>query len=211
MRVMRGKERLLWQVRNLRERLEEEHQALLQREQDKAVLEVRIARLTRIILHSTRIAKPNPSLGYRYRQLLLRECQVLPGSLSPPAALTSLEVYEQGDPCRLCAVPQSLKVLQLELAGPLIRLDQLISLVDMLQPADVSPPNPRKPHIQTPGGSTPLSGPPSDRPRSSDGSSERSGPMTPGQAETPSPSLQPNGESSGCTGNLFFWLPLSSH
>ena len=63
-------------MRNLRERLEEEHQALLQREQDKAVLEVRIARLTRIILHSTRIAKPNPSVGYRYRQLLLRECQV---------------------------------------------------------------------------------------------------------------------------------------
>lgn len=64
------------QVRNLRERLEEEHQALLQREQDKAILEVRIARLTRIILHSTRIAKPNPSFGYRYRQLLLQESQV---------------------------------------------------------------------------------------------------------------------------------------
>ena len=112
--------RLLWQVRNLRERLEEEHQALLQREQDKAVLEVRIARLTRIILHSTRIAKPNPSFGYRYRQLLLRECQVpAPGSPSPTPILTpvqSLEVYKQGDPCGFCAVPQSLKVLQHELA-----------------------------------------------------------------------------------------------
>jgi len=63
------------QVRNLRERLEEEHQALLQREQDKAILEVRIARLTRIILHSTRIAKPSQAYGQRYRQLLLRESQ----------------------------------------------------------------------------------------------------------------------------------------
>lgn len=43
------------QVRNLRERLEEEHQALLTREQDKAALELRIARLTKLILHSTRI------------------------------------------------------------------------------------------------------------------------------------------------------------
>jgi len=63
------------QVRNLRERLEEEHQALLQREGDKAVLEVRIARLTRIILHSTRIAKPGQAYGQRYRHLLLRESQ----------------------------------------------------------------------------------------------------------------------------------------
>lgn len=43
------------EVRNLRERLEEEHQALLTREQDKAALELRIARLTKLILHSTRI------------------------------------------------------------------------------------------------------------------------------------------------------------
>ncbi len=43
------------QVRNLRERLEEEHQALLTREQDKAALELRIGRLTKLILHSTRI------------------------------------------------------------------------------------------------------------------------------------------------------------
>jgi hypothetical protein len=68
------------QVRNLRERLEEEHQALLQREQDKAILEVRIARLTRIILHSTRIAKPGQAYGQRYRQLLLRESQAGPWS-----------------------------------------------------------------------------------------------------------------------------------
>lgn len=42
-------------MRNLRERLEEEHQALLTREQDKAALELRIGRLTKLILHSTRI------------------------------------------------------------------------------------------------------------------------------------------------------------
>ena len=76
----------------------------------------------------------------------------------------------------------------------------------MLQPADVSPPNPRKPHIQTPGGSTP-----SDRPRSSDGSSERSGSMTPGPGETHLPLLQPNGESSRYTGSLCLCAPLSSH
>ena len=64
------------QVRNLRERLEEEHQALLQREQDKVSLEVRIARLTRIILHSTRIARPAHTYGQRYRQMLLNESQV---------------------------------------------------------------------------------------------------------------------------------------
>ena len=64
------------QVRNLRERLEEEHQALLQREQDKVTLEVRIARLTRIILHSTRVARPVHTYGHRYRQLLLSESQV---------------------------------------------------------------------------------------------------------------------------------------
>ena len=63
----------LFQVRNLRERLEEEHQALLQREQDKVSLEVRIARLTRIILHSTRISRPSQTYGQRYRQLLLSE------------------------------------------------------------------------------------------------------------------------------------------
>ena len=50
-------------------------QALLQREGDKAALEVRIARLTRIILHSTRIAKPSQAFGLRYRHLLLRESQ----------------------------------------------------------------------------------------------------------------------------------------
>ncbi len=42
------------QVRNLRERLEEEHQALLKRDADKAGLEVRLMRLTKLILHSTR-------------------------------------------------------------------------------------------------------------------------------------------------------------
>ncbi len=63
-------------MRNLRERLEEEHQALLQREQDKVTLEVRIARLTRIILHSTRVARPVHTYGHRYRQLLLSESQV---------------------------------------------------------------------------------------------------------------------------------------
>ena len=68
------------QVRNLRERLEEEHQALLQREQDKAALEARIMRLTRVILHSTRIPRPCPGSGARYRHLLLSQAQV--GSLT---------------------------------------------------------------------------------------------------------------------------------
>lgn len=58
------------QVRNLRERLEEEHQALLQREQDKAALELRIARLTRIILSSTKISKADVVMNYRYRDAI---------------------------------------------------------------------------------------------------------------------------------------------
>ena len=64
------------QVRNLRERLEEEHQALLQREQDKASLEMRIARLTRIILSSTRLTRADSALGWRYRQMLRSDPQV---------------------------------------------------------------------------------------------------------------------------------------
>lgn len=56
LRVLQQQIQLPWvvQVRNLRERLEEEHQALLKRDADKAGLEVRLARLTKLILHSTR-------------------------------------------------------------------------------------------------------------------------------------------------------------
>lgn len=43
------------QVRNLRERLEEEHTALLAREADKVALEQRLARLTRLVLSSARL------------------------------------------------------------------------------------------------------------------------------------------------------------
>lgn len=80
------------QVRNLRERLEEEHQALLQREQDKVTLEVRIARLTRIILHSTRVARPVHTYGHRYRQLLLSESQVC-HEFRPLSLYTSLLLW----------------------------------------------------------------------------------------------------------------------
>lgn len=59
------------QVRNLRERLEEEHQALLTREQDKAALELRIARLTKLILHSTRITT-STAAARKQRIFLLR-------------------------------------------------------------------------------------------------------------------------------------------
>lgn len=59
------------QVRNLRERLEEEHQALLTREQDKAALELRIARLTKLILHSTRITS-STAAARKQRISLLR-------------------------------------------------------------------------------------------------------------------------------------------
>ncbi|KAL3142364.1 hypothetical protein ABBQ38_002701 [Trebouxia sp. C0009 RCD-2024] len=59
------------EVRNLRERLEEEHQALLTREQDKAALELRIARLTKLILHSTRITS-STAAARKQRISLLR-------------------------------------------------------------------------------------------------------------------------------------------
>ena len=59
------------QVRNLRERLEEEHQALLTREQDKAALELRISRLTKLILHSTRIGTSSAA-ARKQRMNLLR-------------------------------------------------------------------------------------------------------------------------------------------
>ena len=59
------------QVRNLRERLEEEHQALLTREQDKAALELRIQRLTKLILHSTRIGT-STAAARKQRMNLLR-------------------------------------------------------------------------------------------------------------------------------------------
>lgn len=59
------------QVRNLRERLEEEHQALLTREQDKAALELRIARLTKLILHSTRM-NTSTAAARKQRMSLLR-------------------------------------------------------------------------------------------------------------------------------------------
>lgn len=59
------------QVRNLRERLEEEHQALLTREQDKAALELRIGRLTKLILHSTRIGT-STAAARKQRMSLLR-------------------------------------------------------------------------------------------------------------------------------------------
>ena len=59
------------QMRNLRERLEEEHQALLTREQDKAALELRIGRLTKLILHSTRI-NTSTAAARKQRMNLLR-------------------------------------------------------------------------------------------------------------------------------------------
>ncbi|KAK9816490.1 hypothetical protein WJX72_000928 [[Myrmecia] bisecta] len=59
------------EVRNLRERLEEEHQALLKREADKVALESRLARLTRIILHATTL-EANRAARKRQRQTLLR-------------------------------------------------------------------------------------------------------------------------------------------
>lgn len=58
-------------MRNLRERLEEEHQALLTREQDKAALELRIARLTKLILHSTRM-NTSTAAARKQRMSLLR-------------------------------------------------------------------------------------------------------------------------------------------
>lgn len=58
-------------MRNLRERLEEEHQALLTREQDKAALELRIARLTKLILHSTRMST-STAAARKQRMSLLR-------------------------------------------------------------------------------------------------------------------------------------------
>ena len=63
--------RLWLQVQDLRERLQEEHQALLQRDAQKAALEQRIARLTKIILHSTRVHAAS-ALARRQRIRLLR-------------------------------------------------------------------------------------------------------------------------------------------
>ncbi|DBB05620.1 TPA: hypothetical protein ACH3X1_012239 [Trebouxia sp. C0004] len=75
------------EVRNLRERLEEEHQALLTREQDKAALELRIARLTKLILHSTRIGT-STAAARKQRLNLLRSYSE---HLSPtPESLRSL-------------------------------------------------------------------------------------------------------------------------
>ena len=55
-------------MRNLRERLEEEHTALLAREADKTVLEARVARLTRLVLHSTRAQAAHSQAAARVRR-----------------------------------------------------------------------------------------------------------------------------------------------
>ena len=45
---------MFWQVRNLQERLEEEHQALLAREADVAALHARVNRLTQLVVRAVR-------------------------------------------------------------------------------------------------------------------------------------------------------------
>ncbi|KAK9821387.1 hypothetical protein WJX74_007412 [Apatococcus lobatus] len=83
------------EVRNLRERLEEEHQALLKRDADKAGLEVRLARLTKLILHSTRTHTVQAARK-RQRNDLLRcfsahEKAILNAAQGPGGSGSSLE------------------------------------------------------------------------------------------------------------------------
>lgn len=75
--------RLWLQVQDLRERLQEEHQALLQRDAQKAALEQRIARLTKIILHSTRVHAAS-ALARRQRIRLLRSFSAHPSPAVSP-------------------------------------------------------------------------------------------------------------------------------
>ena len=65
------------ELRNLRERLEEEHAALVSREADKAALLGRIRRLTRLILHSSRL-QDAATLHRRQRRALLRSYSAVP-------------------------------------------------------------------------------------------------------------------------------------